>query len=101
MYEFCSYFRMSAEIPYNVILSDHVFFQIKVVQQLLSQRDEKNWSFSKTFNLLLRFGFDSIEKINDKDLRFMRSYFAGRESYIKEITSKAIMSLHKFEDYNK
>jgi len=92
---------MSIEIPYNVILPDHVFYQIKIIQQLLSIRDKKNWSFSKTFNLLLSFGFDSIEKIKKKDLRFLRSYFAGRESYIKEITSRAIMSLHSLEDYNK
>ena len=56
---------MSQKIHYaSIILPDSIHDEIQLLQKKLSNKDNKMWSFSNTFNLLLRY---SLDEENDFD----------------------------------
>ena len=91
---------MSQKIHYaSIILPDSIHDEIQLLQKKLSNKDNKMWSFSNTFNLLLRY---SLDEENDfvyaHNYSFLVEYLKGKESFLKDFTTSVLRSMIDDED---
>ncbi len=76
------------------MVPEYVYEEIKNLQNNLSLRDEKLWTLSDTFNLLLHYVWDDeIEcELKKSDLNFLKSYFEDKGSILDEFISYMLIS---------
>lgn len=87
---------MAQKIQYvEIIFSDHIYDEIKLLQKELSHKDGRVWSISSTINLLLRFCvYEKNNVIYAQNYLFLKDYLYAKEAFLKDFTSRVFMSAH-------
>ena len=80
-----------SQIQYaRIVLPDHVYEEIQLLQKELSHKDDKIWSISDTIKILLRF---CLEELIDAQIdSFLREYMCKKEAFLEDFTSSVFMS---------
>ena len=86
---------MSQIQHYTIILPDHVYDEIQLLQKELSYKDDKTWNISDTINLLLRFCYGEENDFKcDKNYSFLIQHTYKKESFLEDFTSSVLRSTY-------
>jgi len=77
----------------EIILPDHIYYEIQLLQKELSLRDGKVWSISGTCVLLLQF-YMHEKKTSIQNQSFLQGYLDQRDPFLDEFISKVTLSVH-------
>jgi len=77
----------------EIILPDHIYYEIQLLQKELSIRDGKIWSISDTLYLLIQFYLQE-EIINTQKISFLKDYLHEKEPFLDELISRVTISAH-------
>lgn len=84
----------------TLIIPDHIYEEIQLFQTSLLREKGNEWTFTKTFNLLLKFCLSDYNFRTDKeDFELIQKYFAKKEFILEELNSSILLSA-VFDDYN-
>ncbi|EGG42062.1 Hypothetical protein Nlim_1077 [Candidatus Nitrosarchaeum limnium SFB1] len=78
----------------EIILSDHIYDEIQLLQKEISIRDGKVWSISSTVNLLLLFCLREECRIGIQNNLFLQDYLHEKKSFLDEFVSRIVISAH-------